>query len=200
MADTEKGGNSAQDEAVLPIVPLGLVEGTSMISSAAAPLLAGFALTILLLVLPNTTAGDETTTFTRWPEAVICLLTIAAVLLVNTVQAGAHARSHHVSTAVVTEWFGDKLMKPDAVANHVRQEIGEARRWVDITRRLYQAGILMLLLAIALLLVPPEDQPVNGWRVLSLSVAGAAALLESLWVSRNALEIWKKRRGSSSAA
>jgi hypothetical protein len=195
VADGVSTDNAAAvDEPPSPIAPLGLVEGTSMVSSSAAPLLAGFALTILLLVLPNTVA-DDSSRFTRWPEAVICLLTIAAVLLVNTVQAGAHARSHHVSAADVVQWFGE-AMDPPAVRNHVRSETESTRKWVDRTRRLYQAGIVVLLLAIALLLVPPTGEALDPWRVISIAVAASAALVEVLWMSRIALEIWKKRRPS----
>ena len=179
-----------------PIAPLSLVEGTSMISSAAAPLLAGFALTILLLVLP-TTVADQKDAFTRWPEPVLLLLVGAAVLLVNTVQAGAHARANHFTPDEARMWYRG-LMGDDALANLRTRSQERAMHWIRITRWLYQGGVVLLLSAIALVLVPPRGEGLSVWRLAAVAVAGLSVLFELFWISRNALTARVGRRETGS--
>lgn len=171
-----------------PIFPLALIEGTTTISSTASPLLAGFALTILLLVLPTAANDGPTSSFMRWPELVVLLLTGSAALLVNAVQAGAHARSRHVTPDEARMWLQDQ-MAAAAIINFRNVMQAEARKWINRTRWLYQGGILLLLVAITLVLVPPEGVALSFWRAASIGVAGFAVVVECCWIARKAAEI-----------
>ncbi len=97
--------------------------------TVAAPLLAGFSFTLLVLLLP--TFADETTTvevgrdvrvirdshpFSAVPELAAILLLLAGLLLIGTVQAGIAARYHSHSPADLADWYPQFFPEGDNAA------------------------------------------------------------------------------------
>jgi uncharacterized membrane protein YdbT with pleckstrin-like domain len=70
----------------MPPSPYGAPAAIEMMGSVAAPLLAGFSLTLLILVITNSDAF-------RWPGLVLVAFAVSAVTLISVVQFTFWARS-----------------------------------------------------------------------------------------------------------
>jgi hypothetical protein len=145
----------------------------------AAPLLAGFSLTLaaLSLQLPSTAL--------RWPDELLLLLIGAALAFMTSVQAAFWARSYFVTRVEAEAWWSDGYLPSRQAA--IQAERCRERRsyniWANRCRRTYAAGILLLLGGMALLLVTPEpfwDLPVA--RLLAVLAIGLTLTLEIVWL------------------
>jgi hypothetical protein len=119
------------------------------------PLLAGFSITAVVVV------SDDAGNF-RWPGATILALSCAALVLVAAVQCAYHA---HV-------YLSNK--DPD---------YEKGLSWARRTRRLYDAGLLAVLVGVALVVVPYRATDVQaGFRWVAFSLACATFLGELVWL------------------
>ena len=109
------------------------------LGGVAAPLLAGFAVTLLALVVQ--VEGQL-----RWPDAVLALLAAAMVLFLQVVQLNARARGYAVTPAQATEWYDD-MAEPDRRAVVYWELRHHHEAWASLVRRTrtrYNLGIVAL--------------------------------------------------------
>lgn len=164
--------------------PYGSYDAMESSGAVAAPLLAGFALTMAALVL---TSPDRF----RWPNLVLLLLTVAVICLVMSVQAAQWTRSFRVRPKEVDEWWPEMTtlefddQKSELLAHHLSRKM-----WVGRQRTAYQLGIVGLLAGLAFALVPPNPAPgvaVSNVRWLAVALAFVGFGLEVLWVIAGAI-------------
>ena len=121
------------------------------VGNVAAPLLAGFSVTILVLIAQ---APDSI----RWPGVSILLLTLSAIALVSSVQFGFWARAYIYSRADVASWRPER--EPNWISGHLRLEqrrhFSLWTKWQTRASRSYNLGIVLLALAIGLVAAPPS--------------------------------------------
>lgn len=138
-----------------------LQDSLDAMAGVAAPLLAGFSIAFIGLVISSAPAF-------RWPGWTLLSLTVSGLLLITAVQGGFWVRHY----------------RPD-VANEDRLSwnlaLPEYQRWLRVTRWAYNSGIALLLLGLALALYPRAHDPAAPWRVVAAVVAGAAAVGEIVW-------------------
>jgi hypothetical protein len=157
------------------------------VAFTAAPLLAGFAVTFMGFVLTSNVSM-------HWPNLTLAMLTTAAMLLIFTIQLAFNARLHYLPY----QEFRAQLELLDGSPQEVRVKIAARDRYIDklaTYRRLirwagvlYNAGIVTLLLAIATALVPPGTTGnIDTGRVVAITVATLAAILEIVWSLSNEL-------------
>jgi hypothetical protein len=157
-----------------PPNPYGLFATADGLGGVAAPLLAGFAITMVALVVQI--AGDV-----RWPDVSLVLLGAAAVLLLQVVQLSARARGYAVTPSQAYEWYADIERNPARlrVVNwELRHHLACWRALVRRARARYNLAIVLLLGGIAVLLVPKETAELTMMRGLAIAVIGLGALIE----------------------
>lgn len=132
-------------------------------AGVAAPLLAGFSIAFIGLVISSAAAF-------RWPGWTLLSLTVSALLLITAVQGGFWAR--HYRPDVSDE---------DRQAQNWNLALPEFKRWVHVTRWSYNSGIALLLLGIALALFPGSHARDAVWRQAAAWIAVAAAIGEVIW-------------------
>ncbi len=164
---------------------LGYPAALDAVGNVAAPLLGGFSLASTMVV------ADDAANF-RWPGWALLALTTAAVLLLNAVQCGFHARRHLWSADDVHSWMPDLKDHPDweeQLQQRQHQDYRTWRRWVGWTVRLYNAGIVALLAGLALALPPPHgDGLQQTLRWVAFAIAVAVVLVEVTWTAKTT---WK---------
>jgi hypothetical protein len=116
----------------------------------------------------------------------VLALTIAAVVLVGTVQCAFNARQHLWSASDVSNWWPDmdqgtereKLLRDEQEASFARWQL-----WARWTRATYAYGILALLAGLALALPPLHGTGAqNSLRWIASGVAFAACAGEAAWI------------------
>ena len=150
----------------------------------AAPLLAGFSLTLVGVITSN--AQNY-----RWPGAAITFLVIPAALLVACIQFGFRARSYLYSSADTQAWRPDFYAKFSDVLR--REQAGAIRQWNTWERRAgwsYNLAICILALGVALTVAPPAGAAQPGFRWAGSGVAVAAALGEAAWIGSRRARAW----------
>lgn len=184
-----QGANTARG--VRPPNPYGRFGTVDGLGGVAAPLLAGFAVTMVALIVQIV---DDV----RWPDVSLVLLGGAAVLLLQVVQLSARARGYAVTPAQVREWY------PDIEHDPVRSGLvdWELRHhmacWRDLVRRArwrYNVAVIMLLSGIAVMLVPKKAAELTAVRGLAIAVIAGGALIEIAAV----LADWGSRAPDGSA-
>jgi MFS family permease len=130
--------------------PYGAPAAVEGLGGIVAPLLAGFSLTLLGLVVQ---AEDDL----RWPDLALLLLSLAVVLLVLVVQFAFRARQHATTPAQAKEWWPDFDHDPER-QQRVYQELAVYAAchawWTTRARALYNTAVCVLLLGLAVVLVP----------------------------------------------
>ncbi len=158
--------------------PLGYGPAIDAMGNVAAPLLAGFSVATLGIVL---TAEQSL----RWPGAVLICLTAAAAFFVMCLQCGFHARQHLYSPADAAAWWekSDLEARRDDIQAEQEHDYQIWLIWMNRTRRLYNFGIYALWVGIGIALVPPsrESMAEASCRWAAVGVAVAALLAELLW-------------------
>jgi len=134
-------------------------EASDAMTGVAAPLLAGFTISLVTLVVQ----GSENF---RWSSTCALAFSLAAVLLVTTVQAGFWLRYYRPAT------------DPEAASTGY-QTAGQYVFWNRVARHTYDAGIFLLLAGLAGVLAPIDDGDVLRW--VAAGVAALAALAELVW-------------------
>jgi hypothetical protein len=159
-------------------------------ANVAAPLLAGFSITVIAAVA----AGSDKF---RWPGAALLTVTLAAALLVTSLQFGFTARQHLYSAADVAAWWAQEDLGEPGRLQRLREEqhVNYAlwERWGTKARMAYNSGITVLAVGIALVLAPPSSaggsEAVLRWT--AAAVAAAGALGEVAW---GAIPAFRRRR------
>jgi hypothetical protein len=128
-----------------------VADAIDTMTGVAAPLLAGFTITLTALVV------QESEKF-RWPSVSVLMLSIAAVFLITTVQAGFWIRFFRPTLGLEPPSYG---------------------RWIHAARYTYGAGIFLLLAGLATVLAPDDGQTTLRW--LAVAAVGIAALAEIVW-------------------
>lgn len=161
-------------------------------TGVAAPLLAGFSLTLLGVV------AQAPTSF-RWPGATLTALVIVVMMLTACVQFGFRGRAVLYSKADVDSW--GRLSALGSVADErlraavQARDMAEWRRWHHRSRLTYNVAIVVLAVGVALVLVPPLSY-VNGhqlpdaeasWRWAGSGLALLGAVLELCWMAHDEL-------------
>jgi hypothetical protein len=162
-----------------PPAPFGQPESIQSLGGFAAPLLAGFSITFLTLVI----SADPV--FARWPDATVLVLLLATLALITAVQTTVAARRWHVTPVEVAEWYPDKFTEgkvPEDLPtrNAIAQHRANSQLWGEVTRFTYNLGILCLLGAIAVALVPPGPIAGARWTVIAVAAVGFSG--EFVWV------------------
>lgn len=169
----------------VPPNPYGAFAAVDGLGGTAASLLAGFSITLIALVL-------ELSRAVRWPDLGLLLLALAAVLFLQVVQLNARARGYAVTPSQAREWYAD-LADPQRQAV-VDAELRHHREcWSYLVRRTrfrYNLGILTLLSALLVVLIPRDQM--TPWRVVAIGVVAAGIGMEGLEILDVAL---RRRRG-----
>lgn len=154
--------------------PYGFPAAIDSMGSVAAPLLAGFAVTVATLILTNPDVP-------RWPNPTLALLLVAAFLLGASVQFTFRARLFAVTPADIEVWWPE----PDEwQVRRMRQEQryhrARYRVWSHRGRVAYNAGIVSFLVGITCTLIPHGQ--VSDGRLAVIALAALAAAAEAVWV------------------
>ena len=173
--------------------PLAYGPALDAVTTIAAPLLAGFSITVIAAVA----ASSEKF---RWPGIALLALTVAAVLLVASLQLGFYARQHLYSAADVADWWTPEYLEESHRAERRQREQQEDfARWKKISskaRTTYNIGITILALGVASVLVPlpSASHSESSFRWAAAAVATMAALGELAWSTVPMLRRWLERR------
>jgi hypothetical protein len=187
--DDIQSANTARG--VRPPNPYGQFATVDGLGGVAAPLLAGFAVTMVALIIQIV---DDV----RWPDVSLVLLSGAAVLLLQVVQLSARARGYAVTPAQAREWYPEIEHDParaDLVDWELRHHLG---CWRDLVRRArwrYNVAVILLLCGIAVMLVPKKAAELTAMRGLAIAVIAGGALIEIAAV----LADWGSRAPDGSA-
>jgi len=152
-----------------------------------APILAGFIFAILALVLipPAKGAADPV----RWRDPVLALLVFSALLLIICTQGAIRARGTLVKPDELRAWYPssvDEVGRPKKwLADYQKVLEGRTARASTVCRHTYNAGVLLLFTAIAVLLVPPS--PVDDARRVTLVAATLGVAIEAGWLTGTSL-------------
>lgn len=154
--------------------PLGYGPAIDTVTNVAAPLLAGFSITVIATVAANSKEF-------RWPGAATLMLTAAVILLVSSLQFGFHARQHLYSAADVAAWWTPEDLAVKGRADRLRREQHvNYTRWehsVIRARTAYNAGIVVLAVGMAFVLAPPKTlhgaESAFRWTAALLAIVGA---------------------------
>jgi hypothetical protein len=176
---------------VRPPNPYGRFATTDGLGGVAAPLLAGFAVTMVALIVQ---IADDV----RWPDVSLALLGAAAVLLLQVVQLNARARGYAVTPAQAREWYPE-IERDPARASLVDWELQHHMDcWRELVRHArwrYNLAIILLLCGIAVMLVPEKTAEMTAMRGLAIAVIAGGAMIEIAAV----LADWGSRAPDGSA-
>jgi MFS family permease len=144
--------------------------------TVATPLLAGFAFTLLTLVVVSPHA-------LRWPDPVLVLLVAAASAEIAAVQCAFWMRQYTLSPSEVRDQFPE-LDTDHGVADHALGEyrglLTLKRIWARRFQACYHTGIVALLASVPILLVPRGH--IHSVRLVAIGVAVIALALEICWI------------------
>jgi|tagenome__1003787_1003787.scaffolds.fasta_scaffold20702419_1 hypothetical protein len=165
--------------------PYGAPFAIQSLSTVAAPLLAGFSVTLSGVILQA--AGQF-----RWPGLTLLLLAIATVMLLFCVQCGFWARHEFVLPEEARQWWGDFASSPsrrDRVAEEQRRRYRSYRRWARSARVSYDSAIVALLAGMSVALAPVGGggEAVLRWMAaLAFLLAAAGEVVWAVSASRRA--------------
>ena len=176
-------------------VPYGYPASIDAAGTVAAPLLAGFSITLIGLIL-----GAADAHAIRLRGEALTALVLAALLLLACVQCAFWARQYTVTPSQIMEWWPDLGLPGDAATERHEQLRGVQWRysvlagcWMGRARWTYHVGILALLAGLDLLLVPLDRGASwnSGWSWLSVAVVSLGFMAELYWTVAPG---WDKRR------
>jgi hypothetical protein len=171
-------------------VPYGYARAVDTASSVAVPLLVGFSVALIVLVLDRTEK-------IRWPDVALLLLTGATISLVMAIQMAFAARQYVVTPDEIEAWWPDLHLARRWQQQRARQ-FGHAELlalWIRRFRLTYNLGILLFLAALPVVLLPPATSEagtpndIDAARWAAIGAASAGVIVEFLWVIVNALSV-----------
>jgi len=165
-------------------MPLGYSAALENVGTTAAPLLAGFAFTLIGLVVTSSNALAQPAL------ALLLLLVVASLLLIGTVQFAFNARRYYIPPG---DYLSLVQMTPDDITEEeLRREYSdwllEHGKLLDRARATYNAGIVFLLAGVAVVLIPPgqlADVPLL--RLIAAGFVFAGAVVEAIGALRPAI-------------
>lgn len=158
--------------------PLGYGPAVDAVGNVAAPLLAGFSVSTIGIVLTAESA-------IRWPGAVFIALTLAAASFIMCLQCNFHARPYFYSPAEAADWWSvsDFKERREDIQAEQENDLGIWHIWMNRARRLYNLGVFALWTGIAFALMPPAREPhtvvLSRW--MAVGIAGIVIIIELLW-------------------
>lgn len=164
-------------------MPLGYSAALENVGTTAAPLLAGFAFTLIGLVVTSSSALGQ-------PALALLLLVMGALLLIGTVQFAFNARRYYIPPG---EYLSLTQMTPDDITEpELRREYSgwllKHQALLDRARAMYNAGIVFLLAGVTVVLIPPgplADVPLL--RLIAVACVFAGAVIEAIFALRPAI-------------
>jgi hypothetical protein len=156
-----------------PPVPYGAFAVVDALGGVAAPLFAGFAVTLIALVV-------QISPMLRYPDVALVLFALAAVLFLQVVQLNARSRGYAVAPTQLREWHPD-FEDPDRQRVLAWELTNHRACWVHLVRRTrqrYNVAILAMLLGLIVILVPRAS--FTPWRWTAIAVLGVVTLVEVL--------------------
>jgi hypothetical protein len=164
--------------------PYGFAAAIDGVGTIASPLLAGISAALVVLVISSAPDFD-------WGDVAIFFLTGATLSLLAAVQCAFWARQYSVTPSELQEWWGPALQ--DAKRLEAVQDEQEALsktygKWSKRVRRYYNLGLLLLLIAIPVLLVPSGGlEKASDGRLMGFALAVIALMAELFWGTKVAL-------------
>jgi hypothetical protein len=141
----------------------------------AAPLLAGFSLTLVGVIA----ASPQNF---RWPGIDIMVLVVPIVLLVACIQFGVQARGYLYSAADLKAWLPDFPLE-DLKAQQAGH-FDKWKKWDYRAGRTYNLAICVLALGVALTVAPSGGGArQDGFRWAASAIALAAGAAEAAWIA-----------------
>ncbi len=172
------------DTRVLPNMawPVGYSAAVDRVGATAAPLLAGFAFTLIGLVIGNTLIVAQR-------NIALLILVSAALMLSNAVQMAFAARRYYVAPhdyvallEIAKLEEQERSMSLRALRETYVGDLRKHKRYLDYTRLLYNTGIVLLLAGVCVVLIPPGRlSRIPDVRIAAAAVAGAGALIEFMF-------------------
>jgi hypothetical protein len=148
------------------------------IGGTAAPLLAGFSMTVMASVINS---GEHY----RWPGQTLLLLAAAVVLFIACMESAVWARDFSAHPSEITPWWldFDDLERQRKVTGeqHRFKQIHDL--WANRARWTYSGALLLLLLGLASALTPARTSPAPSWRWAAAGLVLAASLYEAVWIA-----------------
>jgi hypothetical protein len=143
-----------------------------MVGSVAAPLLAGFSITIVAVSLTDFEK-------LRWPGPAAILGVLTSGILVLTVQLTAWARQYHVTPADLRSWFddADEISRRKLLIDELEFFTTLENKYARLARLTYSAGIVCLFAALGTAIAPTANsfQIVARWVAATIAYLFAAA-------------------------
>jgi hypothetical protein len=171
--------------------PEGYYDAMQAIGTMVAPILAGFAIVILALVLVPPGKGEADPL--RWRDPVLALLVFSALLLIICTQGAIRARTTLVKPDELRAWYPSSVDEAgwpnEWLGDHQKVLEERTARASTVCRHTYNAGTLLLFTAIAVLLVPPS--PVDDARRVALVAAMLAVVVEAAWLTGTSLRQYR---------
>jgi hypothetical protein len=187
-------------------VPYGISEAIGAAGTVVAPLLAGFSVTLIVLTLglapsPEAPASADRATGSAagepvlLPDIALAILVAATVALLAAVQCAFWARQYQASPDEIEQWRGglDDLSDPKRMSaweEARREQFGYdtlQKRWIGRFRWTYHCGILLVLAALIVLLIPGGHIAVGRWVAIAIAAAGVVA--EVIWIAATELGV-----------
>jgi hypothetical protein len=158
--------------------PYGYAAAIESMGLVSAPLLAGFSITLAILVIQ----GEEAF---HWADAALFLLIGAALAFIATVQFTFRARQYTVTPPEIEMWWGDAAEpeRRELLRREQRYYRIEHERWARFARGAYEVAIICFLLAATFLLVPAGGiGSASDSRLAVIALAFAGLLGEVGWI------------------
>lgn len=171
--------------------PYGYPEAVATAGSVAAPLLAGFSITFIGVVLqlgPNI----------RAPGLALMVLAVATISLLGAVQAAFMARMYQVTPSQLLAWWPDHGVehRQEQIVEEQRRHVAQHARWAAWFRRSYNFGVMFLLAAATIVMMPPphgvQTERWIGCVILAIGFVGELAWLVGTWAEHLGRPWWRQ--------
>jgi MFS family permease len=153
----------------------------------AAPLLAGFAVTLAGLVI---TAPKHF----RWQNATLVFLSLAAFALVAALQFTFRARQFAVTPREMADWWPDAYgeYRQEELRWELREHRREYKKWANLARYAYNFGLLAFAAGFTCAIIPRGS--ISGGRLAAIILAIIAVIAEACWIAN---DVTVRRRTAS---
>jgi hypothetical protein len=159
--------------------PLGYGAAMDSLGTVASPLLAGFAMASVIVVAVS--PGSL-----RWPGVAMLGLAVAAVAFLGALETSFNAKRYLWSASDAAGWWPETMSGTAGERVLAGQQWAAFRRWQrwsSWSRRLYNAGLLVLLAGLSAALPPPPgDHQQAALRWAAAGVVAVALAAEVVWM------------------
>ncbi|OIJ64215.1 hypothetical protein [Streptomyces mangrovisoli] len=153
--------------------PLGYAEATSFTQTMTAPLLTGAALTLVGVIIVDDTKF-------RVPELTLLLVVTSSIALIASIQIGADARKYLYNRETIAAWYTEDEAKRAGILVRRTKHFIEWRKRNRLAVVVFNAGTMLLILAVSTALFPRDNHAVVRWIASGLTLA--SALVEAWWL------------------